>query len=464
MSILYSLSNSDNICAVSSSTSGNAAIGVIRCSGKKLLPLIPRFFSVSDANKIPPRFAVFGKIIFENRIIDEVIIIYYKSPNSFTGEDMIEIFCHGNLIIIDRIIDVLKKNSFRQANPGEFSFRAFKNKKINLIQAEAVNELISASNSFTIQNSLNVLNKKSFELLDDLKNSILEIKTYFESRIDFSDQNIDSEINIGNLIDKFKKKLERIIDNFDFYGRNKDSFNIQIAGKPNVGKSSIFNLLLNKDRAIVTDMPGATRDIISDNLYINHLIKFQISDAAGIRKTKNKIENIGIKKAVENIENANLILFVTDINSIDESDFYILENIIKNKNYVLLLNKSDINDKIEKNILKTLIKKNCAFRLKVSALTGLNKNKLTVFLKNYYTDFYDDFQNKEGLLFNSRQIDIIKKILESLKNAEKKMENYPEEILSKIFEDMFQLLFNITGEISAEEVLSSIFSKFCIGK
>ncbi|BBA85157.1 tRNA uridine-5-carboxymethylaminomethyl(34) synthesis GTPase MnmE [Candidatus Nardonella dryophthoridicola] len=462
----------DTIIAISTPIS-KSAIGIIRISGYNIIKIINFFFK---KKKIKERYAEFVNFIDpnNNEIIDNGILIYFKKPKSFTGEDILEFQCHGNPIIMNYIIDLIVKFKYaRIALNGEFTRRAFMNNKLNLHQAESILNIIDSDNIDTVKLAIKSLNGTFTNKINIILNNLIELKILVESYISFEneDNNIIIE-NINNkfleIVDKYNKIINECLNSLNINNIN----TISLIGKTNVGKSTIFNKLINKNRSIVTNISGTTRDSIIDFFSIkNNLIK--IIDTAGIRKTKNIIENIGIKKTKENIKKSNILLFIVDnkLNTSNKKEFYnnlkiyinninLYKFIIKNiKNIIFIKNKSDISN----NIIGIEKINNDIYIINISAKNNLGLNiltdeiykKLFIYKKDVNTDF----------LISKRHLNIIEKSFNNIKKYNNLLECYDYSILYEDINYSINDLINILGKnISNNDLLDSIFSKFCIGK
>ncbi|UDG80512.1 tRNA uridine-5-carboxymethylaminomethyl(34) synthesis GTPase MnmE [Candidatus Annandia pinicola] len=440
---------------------GNSGVGIIRISGKKT-----EYISNKILNKIiKPRIANY--LIFrdhKNNILDKGIAIFFKKPYSFTGEDILELHCHGNPISLISLMNyIINKFNIRFAKPGEFSYRAFLNNKIDLIQAESIMDLINSNSKFAVKSSINSLNGNLSLCINNIIKEIIKTRIYIETIINFSEY--ETEVipifKISNKLNKIIKIIKNICYESKLGKLKQHGIKIVILGKPNSGKSTIFNLITKKNISIVTNIPGTTRDIIRKNIYING-IPIQIIDTAGLRKSYDIIEKIGIEKTKKEINNADHLLLVIDSNisknyKIKELFFNVYNKIDKNK-ITIIENKIDIKKK-KADIIKNKKGYNI---IKMSALTGLGKNilfnhltKISYFNKDLSTIFIN----------NKRHIKILKKTLEYIKQSKYLLDtgNYIDIIANKL--NLAQKeISKITGNFTTKDLLKNIFSKFCIGK
>lgn len=440
---------------------GHSGVGIIRISGNKT-----KYISKKILNKIiKPRMANY--LVFKDHksnILDKGIAIFFRKPYSFTGEDILELHCHGSPISLILLMKyIINKFNIRFAKPGEFSYRAFLNNKIDLIQAESIMDLINANSKFAVKSSINSLNGNLSLYINNIIKKIIKTRIYIETIINFSEYETEmiSISKISNKLNKIIKIIKKICYESKLGKSTQHGLKVVILGKPNSGKSTIFNLITKKNISIVTNIPGTTRDIIKKNIYING-IPIQIIDTAGLRKSYDIIEKIGIEKAKKEINSADHLLLVIDSNDsknykIKELFFNIYNKINKNK-ITIIENKIDIKKK-KADIIKNKKGYNI---IKMSALTGLGKNilfnhltKISYFNKDLSTIFIN----------NKRHIRILKKSLEYIKQGKNLLDtgNYIDIIANKL--NLAQKeISKITGNFTTKELLKNIFSKFCIGK
>ncbi len=437
----------DTIAAIATPL-GTGGVGVIRISGDTSFDIIKKIYSKQNltAGRISH-----GWIVDNGKKIDEVIILPFKNPNSYTGEDVIEIHCHGGMNVVRNILDLVLKNGARTAERGEFTKRAFLNKKMDLSQAEAVADLIHAkTRNFAIQSAKN-LSGVLGEKISEIKKQIFETLSKIIAGIDFPEDVAEPEYSY--LISSFENSLKEI-DEILSCAKSSDilrqGVKIAIVGKPNVGKSSLFNKLLNVERAIVTDIAGTTRDVIKENLDWD--VAITLIDTAGIRESDEvgKVEEIGIEYSKQSADEADLVLFIYDASrGMNDEDKAILD-LIKNKTHLIIANKCDlIQNKIENAI-------------NISVETGLGiedlKNKIKEIVCNFSSDDTEFITNK-------RQQDCLEKCRESLTNALNAAKiNELQDLISIDLKSALLYLDEITGEVITDEILENIFSHFCIGK
>lgn len=449
----------DTICAPAT-PSLTSAIALIRVSGVESFPAANKIFS--NSQKLKPRIAVYGTIIDGSDIIDDVIMVYYQAPSSFSGEDMLEISCHGNPLIIQKIINLLLKNNIRLAQPGEFSKRAFVNGKIDLTAAEAINQIIIARSEWELSTAIKQMHGSFKSAVESIRNKLLIFKGDIECSIDFIEQDVDEQ-DTGELISKLNEISDLL---HDLYRRCKigekinKGVEVPIIGKPNVGKSSLLNLILNEERAIVSDIPGTTRDIIKETIKLGG-IHINLLDTAGIDKPGSMLEGIGIELSHKKIISSSLVLVVLDATTgLQDADYKIL-SLCENKPKIFIINKIDdkndfyVNDIREKLTSEILIE----FSAKKGVGLDFLEESISEFFKKEYVDHSD------SLIADLRIFNILERSFDQCKAIRNVIEiGENPEIIAYEIQDMIDLINEITGEISADDVLNSIFSRFCIGK
>tara|TARA_B100001564_G_scaffold137877_2_gene115813 strand:- start:9738 stop:11102 length:1365 start_codon:yes stop_codon:yes gene_type:complete len=440
---------------------GSAATSTVRLSGSESINIVNKVFPSKDLRTVNSHTIHFGNFIHENKIIDEVILSIFKEPNSYTKENIVEISCHGSEIIVNKIILILIKLGARVAERGEFTFRSFINGNMDLSQAESVADLISGKTENAHRIAINHLKGIFSNKIKKLRSDLLNLSSLLELELDFSEEDVefanrDSLSNLLNEIDQFCKIL---IDSFKLNNAVKKGISVVILGKPNVGKSTLLNNILNDDKAIVSEIPGTTRDIIEDTITIgNNLVRF--IDTAGLRKTKDKIENIGIDKALNKIKESSIVLYLIDLHktSINDIKKEISQKFLKENNLIIVGNKIDLDTKDE---CKEYFKKN-----KYTMISSLNENNI-----NELKDKLDDYiksniiDDTSDIMINERHYNSLLKVRESIKNVKINIENKSNtDLLALDIKYALDSLGQITGEVTNDEILGNIFSKFCIGK
>ena len=447
----------DTICAIGTLV-GESSINLIRISGNKSIEIVNKIFD-KDLTKKESHTITYGFIVDEKEKIDEVLVSVFKSPRSFTTEDIVEINTHGGKAPVKKIMELLLNNGARLAEPGEFLKRAFLNGRIDLIEAESVSDMINAKTESARKMSMKGIDKEISNRINSLREILLSLIANIEVNIDYPEYE-DAVIVTKELINEknieIKNKIEELIDSSNNGLIVKNGLNVAIVGKPNVGNSSILNSLLGEEKAIVTDIKGTTRDIVEGNILING-IDVYLYDTAGIRETDELVESIGIEKSISKIKESDLVLFVLDSSSnFDYEDKKVLDN-IKNKKVLVIYNKIDLGNKKVKELEKY-------DSLNISAK---NKNCVEIIKQKIFEMFnLDDISNSDfTYISNVRQISLLKKCLkisEDIENEIKK--DIPIDLMEINIKLLWETLGEITGNVYKEELLDEIFSKFCLGK
>ena len=442
----------------------SGGIGIVRMSGEKSFDIIKKIFiPINKKKKIDGYTMQYGKIVDNNKTIDEVIVSFFVEPKSYTTENMCEINSHGGIVVVKKILELCLKNGAELAEPGEFTKRAFLNGRIDLSQAEAVADLINAKTNKEAEVSINQLEGFLSSKIKEIKGGILDLLINIEANIDYPEYDVEETTYkqaIANL-EIEKEKLIKLRDSFNSGRIIKDGIKTVILGRPNAGKSSLLNELAKQEKAIVTDIEGTTRDAIEEEIIISG-IPFKIIDTAGIRKTTNKVEEIGINKAKNLAENADLIIAIFDISKeLNEEDIEIL-NILKNKKAIILLNKFDLekNNKININKIneygKKIIKTSM---INKEGIDDLYKTLIEMFeLNEISIENTATITNERHKILIEATINNIEKAISDLK------ENVPIDIVSINIKNAIENLNEITGENATEDLIKGIFSKFCLGK
>ena len=455
--------NDETIIALAT-PSGMGAISVIRISGSKAISITEKLFK-PKGNKILSKqkshTVHLGNLMKNNFVLDEVLVTIFFGPNSYTGEDTIEISCHGSTYIQQKIIDLYIENGIRVATPGEFTLRAFLNGKMDLNQAEAVADLIASENEGSHNLAIQQMKSGFSNDLKKLRSELLHFSSMIELELDFSQEDVEfAERNeFKKLINKITKELGDLINSFSSGNVLKNGIAVAIAGKPNAGKSSLLNTLLNEDKAIVSNIPGTTRDSIEDSLIIDG-IKFRFTDTAGLRKTDDVIESKGIEKTKEKIRQAKILIYLFDVNdtNLDEINSDIESFKRKDLSVILVRNKVDL-EIVSKDLYKQL--KNLNF-LEISA----NDNNSVNILKNKLLDEVNILNpHTDTIVSNSRHYQALINAMTAIKDVSNGLEsNISGDLLSIDIRKSIEHLAEITGEITNDDVLGNIFSNFCIGK
>ena len=457
----------DNIVAIAS-PAGLGAISLIRVSGNDCINQIDNIFYGFDKIKLENQEShklQLGYIKDGDEIIDKVLVTVFRNPKSYTGEDLVEISCHGSIYIQEKILQTILKYNCRIADPGEFTLRSFLNGKMDLSEAEAVADLIASNTKASHKLALNQMRGGFKNDINKLREELVNFASLIELELDFSQEDVEfANIDrLNDLVSTIEIQLTDLVKSFKIGNVIKNGLPIVIVGKPNSGKSTLLNCLLNEEKAIVSSIPGTTRDYIEDQINING-IKCRFIDTAGIRKTEDKVENLGIKKTYEKIEEAEIILYLIDKSTLDDKniDDYIIEidkikKDFKDKEIVVLINKCDISiKKMDDNLVSLSA-------LQISAKMGLNIDKLIERISTYMSKLSIDSHNV--IVTNSRHLDLLSKTLDEIKKIKLSIkQNISSDLLSIDIKQASYFLGELTGEISNDELLGNIFSKFCIGK
>lgn len=448
----------DTICAIATSV-GTSAINIIKISGKESISIVNKIFT-KDLLKAKTHTITFGYIKDKEEKVDEVLVSVFLEPNTYTGENVVEINTHGGLAVTNKILEMLLEQGCRLAEPGEFLKRAFLNGKRDLLEAESISDLINAKTEASRKMSMNGVTGELSRIIKNLRNKLLTIIANIEVNIDYPEYEdaivYTNELLKTNIIE-IKNELKKIVDESEKGSIIKNGINVGIVGKPNVGKSSLLNRLINEDKAIVTDVEGTTRDIVEGKIVING-IEINLIDTAGIRQTSNVVEKIGVEKSKSILETSDLLLAIFDGSKpLTKDDLDILKE-IENKKPIIIINKEDLPMKIEKEkfsrykTLQISIKENKGINDIIEEIKSLfNLNELET----------QDFT----YLSNARQINLIKNCLSLSEEINKQNEkNTPVDLIQIDIQRLWEKLGELTGESYKDELLDEIFSKFCLGK
>ncbi len=449
---------SETVCAPASAPV-NSSIAIIRVSGPDSYRAACSIFSKSEL--IKNRYAAYGSIIDDGSLVDDVILVYYQGPASFTGEDMVEIFCHGNPLVVSRILRLLFKHGVRAAGAGEFSKRAFLNGRMDLTAAEAINSLINARSEWEISASLNQMHGSLKDAVHILREELVLLKADIEAGIDFSDQDIEF-VSYENALEMVKSVEDSLADIRRRCGegrRASHGLDVILAGRPNVGKSSLMNLILNEERALVSDIPGTTRDLIRETLQIAG-IRINLTDTAGIGTPSDDVERMGIELTRRKLADASVVLMVIDASAgITKEDRLIIES-ISGKKSIFILNKIDL---VGKGYAKSLSEETGYAFIPVCAKSGAGFAELEDALKAVISGEFVDYKN--SFLADVRVLNILDSAIERMDGLVELFRRCElPEIIAFELDELVSMLSEVTGEITPEDVLGSIFSRFCIGK
>ena len=453
----------DTIAAISTGMT-NSGIGIVRISGDEAFDIADRIYK--GKNKIAESASHtihYGHIVDGSGTIDEVLVMVMKSPRTFTGEDTVEINCHGGTFVLKRVLEAVLRSGARAAEPGEFTKRAFLNGKMDLSQAEAVIDVINSENEYALQSSISQLKGNIKNKINNIRNKIIYHTAFIESALDDPEHiSVDGYgETLRSAAREIIEELEDLIRSADNGRVMKEGINTVIVGKPNAGKSSLLNVLSGHERAIVTDIEGTTRDILEEQVKLGEL-SLNVIDTAGIRRTDDVIEKIGVDKAQEYAKNADLIIYVVDASKeLDENDEKILR-LITDKNTIILLNKSDLDTVITADIMKE--KAGDIPVISVSAKEEQGIRELEETVKEMFLKGEISF-NDQIYITNIRQKNALSDALESMKKVIQSIDDgMPEDFYSIDLMDAYESLGSITGESVGEDLINEIFSKFCMGK
>ena len=456
--------NKETIAAISTGLS-NSGIGIVRISGDDAFQIIDRIYkgkkklSEADSHTIH-----YGFIKDGDEIVDEVLVSVMCAPRTFTGEDTVEINCHGGVYVVQRVLETVLKNGARPAEPGEFTKRAFLNGKMDLSQAEAVIDVITSKNEYALQSSVSQLRGSVKKKIETMRETLLYHTAFIETALD--DPEHISVDGYGETLEKelipIREELKKLIDSAGNGRIIKEGIRTVILGKPNAGKSSLLNVLSGRERAIVTEIEGTTRDVLEEQIHLNGL-NLNMIDTAGIRQTEDVVEKIGVEKAREYAESADLIIYVADASrKLDENDREIVQ-IIAGKKVVVLLNKSDLEPVLTREELGIFLEDEFPV-IEVSAKEEKGIRELEQQLKTMFLSGDLSF-NDEVMITNMRQKSALQDAYMSLRKVQESIEDQmPEDFYSIDLMDAYEALGSITGETIGEDLVNEIFSKFCMGK
>lgn len=446
----------DTIAAISTAL-GVGAISIIRVSGDKSIEIVNKIFD-KDLEKVKSHTIVYGHIVDNENIIDEVLVSVMKSPKTFTTEDVIEINCHGGIATTNKVLELLLKNGARMAEAGEFTKRAFLNGRIDLLEAEGVMDLIDSKTEASRKLAMSALSGNVSKMISDLRNQMIEIITNIEVNIDYPEYEdilVVTTDMINSSITSLEKKLIKILKEAENGKIIKNGINTLIIGRPNVGKSSLLNKLLNEEKAIVTDIEGTTRDIVEGNISLDG-IELNIIDTAGIRKTDNIVEQIGVNRSLSLIDKADLIILVLNNNEkLTEEDYKLLDS-TKDKKRIIFINKNDLSKNINLDTVDNVVYGSTMQIFGINALK--DKIKELFNMEEIEKGDFNYLSNARHIATIHECISVVESIKEGLKNG------LPIDMLEIDIKKIWELLGNLIGESYDEELLDNLFSRFCLGK
>ena len=455
----------DTIAAIATAP-GEGGIGIIRISGEKSLQVAQSIFKSKSGKMIKDynaRTLIYGTVVDNEKVIDEVLVAYMKGPNSYTAEDVIEINCHGGFISVKKILELILSKGVRLAEAGEFTKRAFLNGRIDLSQAEAIIDVIKSKTDMAHEVAQSQLEGSLAKKIKDLRMNVTEVLAHLEVSIDFAEEDVE-EITYQTLEEKaleLRNEIKKLYDTAESGKILRDGLKTVIVGKPNVGKSSLLNSILGENRAIVTDIAGTTRDVIEEFVNIKG-IPLKIVDTAGIRETEDVVEKIGVEKSRESFSTADLVIMVLDASrKLSEEDMEILES-LKNKKTIVLLNKMDLEPQIELEKIEEFV--NSEDIIKISALKHQGIEELQDKIEAMV--YHGSVRNSSNLMItNSRHKDALFKAYESINDAISAIEQrMPYDFIEVDFKNIWDYLGYINGDTVREDLLDTIFANFCIGK
>lgn len=452
----------DTIAAIST-PKGEGGIGIIRISGDKSFEILSKIFNMKNPNKDLGFYKFnYGFVHDNGKIIDEVMTVRMKAPKTYTCEDIVEINCHGGNLITEKVLELVLKNGARHAEQGEFTKRAFMNGRIDLSQAEAVMDLIQGKTEKSISLSMDQLRGDLKEKINKFKKALLDVTAHVNVVLDYPEEGIDDPLpeNLRENLEKVYKEANILIESYDKGKKIKEGIKTVIVGKPNVGKSTLLNSLLKEERAIVTHIPGTTRDIIEEIINIKG-IPLVLVDTAGIRKTEDIVENIGVEKSKQFIEKADLILLVLDASKeLEKEDIEVIEKIKENnKKTIVLLNKIDLERKID---LSNYDLENI---LEISAKDNIGIDEMEEKIYSYIVEEDVENTSEKLIITNIRHKTALEKTKEAVNNIFETIDNgMPMDLISVDLKEALDALSEITGEISSEDILDHVFGNFCVGK
>ena len=452
----------DTICAIATSQ-GVGAIAIIRVSGEDSIKIVNSIFKGKDLTKVESHTINYGHIINKKKeIIDEVLVSVMKAPKTFTVEDVVEINTHGGIAPTNKVLEELLINGCRLAEPGEFTKRAFLNGRIDLLEAEAVMDMIEAKTESQRKMAANQIDGKTSTLINELRNDMIEVISNINVNIDYPEYDdvdvITNEIMIPKIV-KLKERINKILKESKNGLIIKEGIKTSIIGRPNVGKSSLLNALLQEDKAIVTDIAGTTRDIVEGQISINGIILNMI-DTAGIRETEDVIEAIGVEKSIKMMNDSDLVLFILNNNEELTKDVEKLLKEVQNKKYIIIVNKKDLETKLD--LSKSNINKDNIINMSIINNQGIEE------LKERITEMFNlsQIETKDPTyLSNTRSISILEKCLQSIEEVENGLNNsMPIDMIELDIRNIWEKIGEINGSTYEEELLDEMFSRFCLGK
>ncbi|MGZ5243059.1 MAG: tRNA uridine-5-carboxymethylaminomethyl(34) synthesis GTPase MnmE [Bacteroidia bacterium] len=458
--MLSPIARQDTIAAIATAP-GVGALGIIRVSGAEAIATVNLLFPKKDLSKVKPYTLHYGPLEHNGFLLDEVLLSIFRNPRSYTGEDLVEISCHGSPFILQKVLETLVEIGLRPAQPGEFTLRAFMNGKLDLAQAEAVSDLICSESESAHKAALEQMRGGFSQKIRELRGQLLMFASLIELELDFAEEDVEfaNRDALQKLLFSIYAEVEKLLQSFKLGNVMKAGVKVVIAGRPNAGKSTLLNALLNEERAIVSDIPGTTRDTIEDTITIEG-IQFRFIDTAGIRATTDVLENIGIERTMEKLREAHLILYLFDVNEISQVE---LEQDIKQlpkDKYIVA-----IGNKIDRDLSESYKSK---FQIAQDQLFISSKENLYIDnLKNALVKslHLPDIQIHDTVVTNIRHVHALQKVKDAIENIQRGIEiGITTDLIASDIRHALHHMGEITGEITNDEILGNIFSKFCIGK
>ena len=465
------LNPSDTICAPATPP-GSSAIAVLRVSGKDTFRIAAKIFTAKkkgfDLQKADTHTLHYGTISGKGKLIDDVLLSVFKKPHSYTGEDSVEISCHGSAFIVQKVLALLLDSGCRMAQPGEFTLRAFLNGKLDLSQAEGVGDLIAANSRASHKLALDQMRGGFSKKIKELRDQLMQFASLIELELDFSEEDVEfaDRTALKKLMDEIRGEVQVLADSFAEGNVLKSGIPVAIIGKPNVGKSTLLNAILNEEKAIVSDIPGTTRDAIEDTIVIDGLA-FRFIDTAGLREAGDRIETIGIERTYEKIRQAKVILYMFDINDTDCMDVkesleafkrQLGEEGMNEKHFILIANKIDRLMKTPRHF-KKMVEFECIF------ISAKRKENISMISESLVKVISTDTEEDAVIVSNARHHEALTGVLEALNDIDEGFKkDIPSDLIATDIRKALYHLGEITGEVSTDELLGNIFSRFCIGK
>ncbi|MGM0613287.1 MAG: tRNA uridine-5-carboxymethylaminomethyl(34) synthesis GTPase MnmE [Bacteroidota bacterium] len=468
MEALHYTQRNDTICALATA-GGSAAIAVIRISGPQTFPVLEEIFCPATKNKkiseVNGQTLHFGRICKDKEVIDEVMLSVFRQPHSYTGEDVAEISCHGSVYIQQRIIELLLAKGIRLAEPGEYTMRAFMNDKMDLAQAEAVGDLIASQSQSQHQLAMQQMRGGYSQTMKNLRTQLLDFTSLIELELDFSEEDVEfaDRNKFLQLIEEIKTETHKLIASFKTGNVLKKGIPVAIIGKPNSGKSTLLNALLNEERAIVSEIPGTTRDVIEDSIIIDG-ISFRFIDTAGLRETSETVESMGVERTYNKIEQASIVLYLFDASRTPleeikaELDEFKAHTDVSQKRFVILGNKTDMLERSPKHFSELV-------DMETIFISAKRRENLKLITDSLLKSVDQDQLENDTVVSSARHHEALLKAYQAMESVESGMkQGIPSDLLSIDLRSALHHIGSITGDISTDEILGNIFSRFCIGK